>query len=134
MLGPLLISWQYKKQSLASRSTAQAEYRAFATSTCELVWLTTLLKDLGHQVSLPISVFCDNEAAIHITSNPVLHFRTKHIKLNCHFIREKNMMGSWVLHTYLLSFRLLIYLSRVLADSFIGFSYPSWVCKICLPF
>lgn len=55
----------------------------------ELVWLLNLLSDFGLIVSVPVPVFCDNQAAIHIARNPVFHERTKHIEVDCHFIRTK---------------------------------------------
>ena len=54
--------------------------------TCELIWLTTFLHDFGIQSKEPTTLFCDNEAARHITANLVFHERTKHIEIDCHLI------------------------------------------------
>ena len=89
MLGSSPISWKTKKQPTVSRSSAKAEYRAMASLTCELQWLKYLLNDLGIAHLAPITFHCDNQAAIHIANNPVFHERTKHIELDCHFVREK---------------------------------------------
>jgi len=57
--------------------------------TNELTWLKALLKDFGIESSSPITMHCDNQAAIHIATNSVFHERTKHIEVDCHKVREK---------------------------------------------
>ena len=68
-------------------SSTEAEYRAFTDTTYELLWLWWLLKDLGMSTSSATPLYCDNQSVIHIAHNDVFHEQTKHIEIDCHFIR-----------------------------------------------
>jgi len=92
-VGGNLITWKSKKQNVIARSSAEAEYRAMASTASELVWLKQLLRDMKVSWEGPMQMYCDNQAARHIASNPVFHERTKHIEVDCHFIREKVQAG-----------------------------------------
>ncbi|XP_039163013.1 uncharacterized mitochondrial protein AtMg00810-like [Eucalyptus grandis] len=92
-LGESLLSWKTKKQATVSLSSAEAEYRAMAKTTCEIVWIRGLLGDLGIQVKGSTKLYCDNESALKLAANPIMHERTKHIEVDCHFTREKIQEG-----------------------------------------
>jgi len=89
MLGGSPLSWKSKKQPTIALSSAEAEYRSMRTVTAELSWLTRLLSELQAPSILPVPLKCDSQAAIYIAKNPVFHERTKHIELDCHFVRTK---------------------------------------------
>lgn len=89
-LGSNLISWASKKQSIVSRSSTEAEYRALALAVAELTWVQALIAELHLPLPRePPLVFCDNMSTVLLSANPVLHARTKHIELDLYFIREK---------------------------------------------
>lgn len=92
-LGSSLVSWRSKKQSTISKSSCEAEYRAMAATTCEIQWITFLLRDLHISFTSPALLYSDNQSAMHIAANPVFHERTKHIELDCHIVREKCSTG-----------------------------------------
>ncbi|KAK9911783.1 hypothetical protein M0R45_035673 [Rubus argutus] len=85
----ILLHGKEKKQTIVARSSVEAEYRVIASIACEIIWLKLLFGDLGIKCTLPIPLHCDNQAAMHITANPVFHERTKHIEVDCHFVRHQ---------------------------------------------
>ena len=98
LLGNNPISWKSKKQETVSLSSAEAEYRSLRKVVGELTWIHRLLTELTVSISSPISVHCDSQSAIHIARNPVFHERTKHIEVDCHFVRDKLQEGLISLH------------------------------------
>ncbi|WMV51791.1 hypothetical protein MTR67_045176 [Solanum verrucosum] len=60
---------------------------------CELTWLNRLLLDLSYPPELPIPVHSDSQSTIHIARNPIFHERTKHVELDCHFVRQQFLAG-----------------------------------------
>lgn len=92
-IGHSLISWRTKKQQTVSWSSFEAEYRALVGDTCELQWILYLLCDLQVTCLKPHVLFCDNQSALYIATNPVFHERTKHLEIDCHIVREKFMAG-----------------------------------------
>lgn len=88
-LGPNLITWSARKQSTVSRSSTEAEYKALANTTTELIWLQSLLRELGVVLSRPPVLWCDNLGATYMTASPRFHGRTKHIEVDFHFVHEQ---------------------------------------------
>jgi len=87
-LGFSLISWHAKKQPVVSRSSTEAEYCSLAVTTAKLYWLRMLFRELQVRLLTPPKIWCDNMGAIALASNPIYHARTKHVKVDYHFIRE----------------------------------------------
>lgn len=58
-------------------------------ATSEIIWLQSLFTEMNIDLKKPALLYCDNQATLHIAVNTVYHERTKHIKVDYHFIREK---------------------------------------------
>jgi hypothetical protein len=83
------VTWRSKKQSVVALSSVEAKFRAMTKRICELPWLKKLLTKLGYPPQQAMDLLCDNKAAVNMDHNPVQHNRTKHVKINRHFIKEK---------------------------------------------
>ena len=64
------MSWKTKKQKVVALSSAESEYRAMPHTSRELVWIKHFLQELGVQHEGPMELVCDNQAVMHIASNP----------------------------------------------------------------
>jgi hypothetical protein len=60
----------------------------------KLLWLHWLLHDMGVSQTSSSPIFCDNRNAIQIVHNDVFHERTKHIEIDCHFVRHHLLQGT----------------------------------------
>jgi hypothetical protein len=88
-IGPNLISWSARKQDTVSRSSTEAEYKALANATAEMIWVEALLRELGVRLKERLCLWCDNLGATYLSANPVFHAHTKHIEIDFHFVRER---------------------------------------------
>jgi hypothetical protein len=91
-LGDNLVSWSAKRQTVVSRSSAEAEYRTVANSVAEATWLRQLLHELQTSSSRCTLVYCDSISVVYLSTNPVQHQRIKHVEIG--FILSERMLSS----------------------------------------
>jgi len=88
-----LLSWSSKCKPTLSCSSAEVKYRGVANMVSESCWLRNLLLELHCPVHTATLVYCDNVSVIYLARNPIQHQRTKHIKMDIHFVHEKVACG-----------------------------------------
>ena len=87
-IGSRMTSWCSTKQKFVALSSAEAEYMAASTTSCESIWLWKLLVNLFRRKMEATSIMCDNQSCIKLFENPIFHDWSKHIDIRCHFIRD----------------------------------------------
>nr|XP_034926763.1 putative disease resistance protein RGA4 [Populus alba] len=78
-----------RKQRTMARSSTEAEYKALADGTAEILWIRSLLSELHFPSSSMTTLWCDNLGATFLSLNPVFHAHTKHVEVNYHFVRDR---------------------------------------------
>lgn len=56
-VGRSLVTWRSKKQNIVAQSSAEAEYHAMAHTSCEMLWIQSLLRDMGVNVPSPMPMY-----------------------------------------------------------------------------
>lgn len=94
-LGPILVSWGPKKQTLVAKSSVEAEYCSLALAASEVLWTQSLLHELQVPIHVPV-IYCDNQSTVALSHNPGPHSHTKHMELDIFFVREKVLNKSLI--------------------------------------
>jgi hypothetical protein len=81
------VNWKASLQSVVALSTTEAEYVASTEGVKEAIWMRGLVSELGVPQDV-IKVYCDSHSAICLTKNDMFQFKTKHIDIKYHFIRD----------------------------------------------
>lgn len=81
------VSWQSKLQKCVALSTTEAEYIAITEACKEMLWMKRFLIELGINQNQYI-VYCDSQSAIHLSKNSSFHYKSKHIDIRYHWIRN----------------------------------------------
>jgi hypothetical protein len=77
-----LVSWSAQKHPIVSHSNTEVEYKAVMNTTVEVMWIQTLLMEIGVPYPRQAKLWCDNLGEKYLTSNPVFHCRVKHIEID----------------------------------------------------
>jgi hypothetical protein len=96
-LGTRVVAWESKKQPIVTISSPKAEYVVGTSTTCQVVWMRSILKDLMHNQEESTTIYYDNKSTIALSKNHVFHKRTNHIDTRYHFIRELVNNGELIL-------------------------------------
>ena len=87
-MGSGVISWFSRKKSCVALSTAEAEYVAACSTSCEAVWPRKLLSDIFDLQLDATYIHCENHICVKLSENPVFHDKSNHIEIKYHYIRD----------------------------------------------
>jgi hypothetical protein len=76
-----------KKKTVAA-STCEAEYVAAFNAAKKNTWMCSLFAEINFSIQTPTTIHCDNNAAICLSEDPLLHEQVKHIDIKFHFLCE----------------------------------------------
>jgi ketol-acid reductoisomerase len=82
------VCWRSKAQRGVTLSSSKDEYVAMSEAVKEIKFIYYLLREIGIEVNLPITVKTDNVGAMFMAQNASSGVRTRHIDTRYHYVRE----------------------------------------------
>jgi len=83
-----------QKQKCMSTSSTHAEIRALYELTINIIYLTTLFKEIKRPIELPVVIFEDNQATVDLVTDSTTRItKSKHYLMLIHTIREQVELG-----------------------------------------
>ncbi|XP_042757957.1 secreted RxLR effector protein 161-like [Lactuca sativa] len=79
------ISWKKKNPNVVALSSVEAKYISLSMVGCQALWLSGILVTLGKYQINASKLLCDNKYAVALSKKPVLHGKSKHIRIKYHF-------------------------------------------------
>uniref|UniRef100_A0A803Q249 Retrovirus-related Pol polyprotein from transposon TNT 1-94 n=1 Tax=Cannabis sativa TaxID=3483 RepID=A0A803Q249_CANSA len=91
-LNSCCINWKSQLQHVVALSTKKFEFMTITEAFKEATWIKGILQEIG-MLKEKVSMFSDNQSAIHLSKNPVYHERSKHIHIRMFWIEDKIELG-----------------------------------------
>nr|GEV50143.1 copia protein [Tanacetum cinerariifolium] len=83
----------YPKETPLAISTTEARYISAEKVYQQALWMKQALINYGIRLD-NVPIMCDNKGAINLSKNPIQHYRTKHIEICHHFLRDNVQKGN----------------------------------------
>jgi len=87
MLAQEITFWLSCKQKSVALSSTEAKYMVLSDCSCQLVWISNLLSEIGFDIPVP-HLYGNNLGSLFWSINPVQEKRSKHIDIQYHYVRD----------------------------------------------
>ena len=124
-LNKCMINWISRRQRCVTLSTCESEYVALALCIQEIMWLRSLLGELGFIQDEATTVYEDNRACIALAESEQVNSKSKHINIRLHFIKELIVSGVIKLE-YLETKKMTLFGADCGTKAVIGENYIQW--------
>ena len=92
-LGKSPIHWTSRLQNLVTTSTTEAEFVNLTPAGKTLLWLSSLMQELGKECPKPLVLFTDSRNARHTVLNPLNSARTRYIDVRYKWVIDMVRKG-----------------------------------------